>query len=162
MGDSVYDDLHNYAFVAILPNEDISIDEYVNNMTSDTIQDLVKNCTSNPVDVLLPKFSFECSYLMNEPLMNMGMPSAFSSGEADFSELTEGGGIHVSKVLHKTFINLTEGGTEAAAVTAIIEEKNSPADFELHKKVYLNRPFVFSIYDLNNDIPLFIGVVCDF
>ena len=91
------------------------------------------------------------------------MTDAFSEDLADFGSIAEADGFRfwISRVLHKTFIELDESGTRAAAVTAI-EMKNDACaivDFEEPKQVILDRPFIFAIVDTETGQPVFMGTV---
>jgi serpin B len=93
----------------------------------------------------------------------MGLEQMFDSSNADFSQMAEfkGGNIYVGAVLHKTYIEMAEKGTKAAAVTAEIMCGNAlpPEDI---KEVYLDRPFVYVIMDNETNMPIFVGTVLDF
>ena len=152
-----------YSFVGVLPNEDIGIDEYVKKYFDDsTINDYVENSISADVETSLPKFSFDTKYTLNGTLEDMGMNKSFSPSEADFTNIAEANNkIYVSKVFHKAHIEVDEKGTKAAAVTAIIMEDNCiMTDENEVYEVYLDRPFLFAIYDRQEKMPLFIGTVC--
>ncbi len=150
-----------YCFVGILPNENIDINKYVESLSANDISDMVSSCEHCDVNVNLPKFTFDVSYKLPKTLSDMGMPTAFTPS-ADFSGMAEsssGNGISIGDVIHKTHIEVDEKGTKAAAVTGIIMQDNAIAVAEEPKIVTLDRPFVFAIYDKENDIPLFIGSV---
>ncbi len=70
------------------------------------------------IDVILPKFETEVSTGFNQLLEGLGMPTAFISGAADFSGMTESP-VWIDKVFHKAFLNVNEQGTEAAAATEV-------------------------------------------
>ncbi|MBQ1546657.1 MAG: hypothetical protein IIZ59_03905 [Clostridia bacterium] len=154
-------DYENYGFVAILPDEDIGVDGYLAQMDDSTVKELVESRSYRDADIELPKFKYDCTYSLNKTLSNMGMPTAFSGLNADFSNMAQhdDGNIFISSVIHKTFIDLDEHGTKAAAVTAIFDEINSeepPMEKELIK---LDRPFIYAIYDMENNVPVFLGIV---
>ena len=67
----------------------------------------------------LPKFKFEYKTKLNQVLSAMGMGIAFDSDNADFSGIADSMDLYISKVLHKTFVQVDETGTEAAAVTGV-------------------------------------------
>lgn len=152
-----------YAFVAILPNEDISIDEYVNTMSDSEIPDLLDGKTHDKVVIKLPKFSYDTEYKMKTTLAEMGMPTAFDGSAADFTDLATsdiGNNISIGEVIHKAHIELDENGTKAAAVTAVIMTDNAVAyDPEPPKEITLDRPFVYAICDMDENMPIFIGSV---
>ena len=107
------------------------------------------------VSVSLPKFKIEFSTGLNEILQSMGMELAFSQGIADFTNMTSAGNYFIDKTVHKTYINVDEKGTEAAAVTSIGIAGSAlppePIEFKADK------PFTFVIYDHTNEEVLFMG-----
>ena len=116
--------------------------------------------------LLLPKFKFDYTVMLNDPLKKMGMATAFDPEKADFSGMgktADGNPIYISDVLQKAFVEVKEEGTEAAAVTGIMMTEASgippPPPKEFHMTV--DRPFVFLIEDNQTGIILFMGVVRD-
>ena len=161
--DGQYERTEDYRFVAILPNKDITIDDYIAKMDDSTIKELVSSRTYTQVLTAIPKFKYDCTYNMNDMLKNMGLTSVFNRETADLTEMADidgDGKMYFNKVLHKTYINLDENGTEAAAVTAIDICTDADMPMPMHE-IYLDRPFIYAIYDMNNNIPVFIGTVCD-
>ena len=76
------------------------------------------------VDIQLPRLKYEYEITLNEVLSDMGMGVAFS-GAADFTGINKGGNLKIDYVKHKTFIDVNEKGTEAAAVTIVAIELTS-------------------------------------
>lgn len=153
-----------YSFVAILPNEDVGIDKYVTEyFDENTICDYAENAKSVDVQTSLPKFSFDTEYKLEGTLSDMGMNTAFDAAAADFTKLAEADdNVFVGKIIHKAFVDVNEKGTKAAAVTAITMYDNAAVAVEEEVyEVYLDRPFVFAIYDKQEKVPVFIGTVCD-
>lgn len=150
---------NEYAFMALLPNEGINLDDYVAGLTGEH----VINLYHNPQDILtftrLPKFETVCDMEMSGVLKNMGMTDAWDMQTADFSKIgnCDGNGLYISRATHKTKIVVDELGTRAQAETDIAAAAASEA-LE-YREVYLNRPFVYLIMDCENGIPLFIGTV---
>ena len=90
----------------------------------------------------------------------MGVHTAFDPWSAAFDRLgslDSGENIYISNVVHKTFINVDEYGTEAAAVTAASTTGSAAPSKEEPKHITLDRPFVYMILDLDTNTPLFIG-----
>ncbi len=147
-----------YAFIGLLPNENITMKEYLNTLDGKKIKNLIENKYEESVVVNLPKFKSEYDIELKKVLIDMGIKDAFNSARADFSNLgsTPDGNICINKVIHKTFIEVDEKGTKAAAVTAVEMTKES-AVFE-EKQISFNRPFVYMIYDVKHSLPIFIGV----
>ena len=86
----------------------------------------------------------------------MGMGIAFTD-MADFSNMTPAS-VLISEVIHKSFVEVNEEGTEAAAVTVVVIEYTSAGD-ETKIELRFNKPFVFAIYEKNTDAILFLGEV---
>ena len=138
----------------ILPKKDIkSIMPLLNDKNFESWR---QNLIQEEVDVYLPKFKVECGYMLVEPLIKMGIKDAFNEMKADFSKITGGKDLYISKVIHKTFCDVNEEGTEAAAVTAIVMNTKSMVSFE--KKIFkADRPFIYAIVDNNTGVILFLG-----
>jgi serpin B len=87
----------------------------------------------------------------------MGMGIAFLPGAADFSGINRGGGLNIDYVKHKTFVEVNEEGTEAAAVTIVAIEKNSIGP---PKTLFtVDRPFLYVITEKSSGAILFLGTV---
>jgi serine protease inhibitor len=113
--------------------------------------------------VVLPKFKLETTMELNPPLKALGMKTAFnnqkSKPDADFSNMFSDPH-HISEVRQKAFVEVNEEGTEAAAVTGLMNiaagiEMDPPKPFEM----IVDRPFLFAIVDGRSEMILFLGVV---
>ncbi|MBQ0038010.1 MAG: serpin family protein [Clostridiales bacterium] len=153
-----------YAFVALLPEEGMSVSDFVASLDGAKLRSILENSTYSPVETALPKFTGECSFDLAQTLSDLGITDLFDGEKADLSGLgtSEMGNLSVSRVIHKTFIDVNEAGTRAAAVTAV-ETKDSAAVpiMEEPPRVILDRPFVYMIVDTGNLLPLFMGTVTD-
>lgn len=151
----------NYRFVALLPEEGVDIDDYVENFSEEKYQKLLESQRTVPVDAMLPKFSYAFESKMVSPLINMGMKQAFDMSAADFSNMASfPNNIFIGDVIHKTYIEVGEKGTRAAAVTVVVMDGNSVEMVpEEIKEVHLDRPFMYMIIDDTTNLPLFVGVV---
>jgi len=149
----------SYKFIALLPNEDISIGEYIESLTGEGFMNMLANSQTTTVRTSMPKFEYEYGLSMVDVLKNLGMTEAFDTREADFSKMaiSAEGNIFIGEVLHKTFITVDENGTRAGAATMVAMPAS--ASPEKPKSVYLNRPFVYAIVDSATNLPIFIGVV---
>ena len=152
-----------YAFVALLPNEGVTVSEYVNSLDGASLAALLANAESRSVETAIPKFESEYDIEMSSILEAMGMSNAFNVTFADFTGIGDSteGGIYISKVIHKTYIQVGEKGTKAGAVTAIEMNDGSAGPPDEVKQVYLDRPFVYMIIDCETNIPFFIGTVME-
>ncbi|XP_058686204.1 serpin B6-like [Poecile atricapillus] len=79
-----------------------------------------KMMKSTNVQVSLPRFKLEEDYDLKPILRSMGMLDAFDSGKADFSGISSGDQLVLSEVIHKSFVEVNEEGTEAAAATGLV------------------------------------------
>lgn len=148
-----------YAFVALLPNEGISVQDYAASLTGGRFLTLLKSRQANTVFAAMPKFKAEYKKNLVEPLKNMGLSACFDGGKADLSALgtIRDGKLYVGEVIHKTFIQVDELGTKAGAVTSVaIKATGAQAN---HKTITLDRPFVYAIVDMQTGLPLFIGTM---
>lgn len=151
-----------YSFVALLPKEGISVQEYVKTLSGEKFLALLSDRKDATVYTLMPKFKAEYEVELKDILTGLGMTDAFDEEKADFSGIgtsTEGN-ICISRVLHKTYIAVDEKGTEAGAAT-VVEMQLEAAVMEEEEvyRVYLNRPFVYAIVENETNVPLFIGTV---
>lgn len=160
---------NGYSFAAILPDEGVTVEQALQSFTGD---DFVKAVapeepplvcgTYCPVEILLPKFEFDCSFNLNDALKTLGMPAAFDSAKADFSGMATStrGNIYIGNVYHNTKIALTEKGTIAGAATAVefVEE----GMMIYNQTMKFDRPFIYVIYETETGTPLFVGAVKDF
>lgn len=150
-----------YAFAALLPNENININDYVESLTGEKISAILGNVQNERVSVKIPKFTCEFNMGLKDVLSDMGIELAFDEGKADFSKMAKSsmGNIFIGDVFHKTFITVDERGTKAGAVTKV-EVKDTAALTQV-KEVFLDRPFVYMIIDKSNNLPIFMGVLAD-
>ena len=149
----------DYSFVALLPREGVSINDYIASLDGEEIIDTLSGIQPSGDGVIcMPKFSYEYGIEMREMLCELGMPSAFSDGSADFSNMTNSD-VFISSVIHKTFISVDNEGTRAAAVTVVEDQMES--EYKPAWSVTLDRPFVYMIVDNETNLPIFIGCLTD-
>ena len=150
-----------YGFAAILPEEGMSIEEYLTSLDGEKLASLL-NYSYDDVMTGLPEFSFDWSGSLKEALKDMGVEQAFLPEAADLSELgamDDGTNLFISDVYQKTRIEVDQFGTRAAAVTEIpVMNSDDPDEYE---EVILDRPFVYVIFDTANKLPIFIGCITD-
>lgn len=145
-----------FAFAALLPDENTGIDDYVASLSGDKLMKIFSSAKrGNEVNVKMPKFRAEYSTQLIDTLKKMGVKDAFDNKTADFSSLVENRDAYIATVVHKTFIEVDEKGTRAAASTLVGADTMSLME---PYSVCLNRPFVYMIVDTETNLPLFIGV----
>ena len=153
-----------YAFAALLPNEGVTVSEYIASLNGEHLNEMLANAEQSVVSAAIPKFETEYKVEMKNVLINMGMSDAFSDTLADFSKMggsTEGN-ICISRVIHQTYINVDGKGTKAGAAT-VVEMKAESVMVEMQppKEVFLDRPFVYMLIDCETNLPFFIGTMMD-
>jgi serpin B len=148
------------AFAALLPDESLTIEEYVATMSETKWENLFKNKKSCTVFSQLPKFAYDFSFNAGDALCAMGMPTAFDEVKADFSDMATlpDKNVFISFVLQNTHIEVDTNGTKAAAATIVGMDAESSTIMET-KTVLLDRPFLYAIIDTETNYPLFLGAV---
>ena len=148
-----------YDFAALLPNEGVSMQDYVASLSGSGLLNALNTATDEGVSASLPQFSFSYSVGLQDALKALGMTNAFDSVAADFSNMfTDSTGMFIGDVSQKTYIDVTKTGTRAGAVTDVGATLASGPP-PVSKTVNLDRPFVFAIVDGATHLPLFLGVV---
>lgn len=153
-----YED-EKYGFAALLPQEGISLDEFVAGLDGAALYELLANSSVEEVNVKMPKFQAEYSTELSDVFRSLGVNEVFDPENADLSGIGSAeGNLFVSRILHKTAITVNETGTEAAAATAVEVMTKSMRPMRT-KSIVLDRPYVYMIVDLETNIPVFIGTV---
>ena len=156
------EDDSNLEFVGILPTNDISA--YIESLTKEKIASIDSNTNEASdklhINLSLPRFSYSFDLLnFMDVLITMGIKDAFSSA-ANFKNISDNVPLVVSQAIHKTYIELNEKGTKAAAVTFFGMKENAmiPAqDFEVID-IKFDKPFAYMIRDSKTKEILFFGV----
>lgn len=165
-----------YAFVALKPaDENTTIRDLYKQLTPLVISELLAGKQTDLVNTKLPKFEIEFDKQLNDSLKNMGLKDAFDVGKADFSGIgadnsTESVNenaknnlnqynLYIDLVRQKAKIIVDEEGTEAAAVTQAIMECGAAMPVVEPKEIFFDRPFVYMIMNMDNEVPLFIGIL---
>lgn len=145
-----------YSMYAFLPAKEISPKLLLKKLSDAGGWDgYQKDFYPRQTQLSLPKFKFSYENKLNDELERLGMGLAFSN-QADFRGIEENGGLAISEVKHKTFIEVNEEGTEAAAVTSVgISVTSMPQYYRLN----FDRPFLFFIRENTSGLILFAGQV---
>lgn len=141
-----------------LPQENITIDELKDELMGGRWEDWNRQFEEQEGVILLPKFELEYETVLNDTLKELGMNTAFTE-DANFPHMiVEDKSIGISKVRQKTYIDVHEKGTEAAAVTSVeIVEMSAIDEQPFYMKI--NRPFFFIIKDSETNMILFTGLI---
>lgn len=145
------------SLVLLLPDSG-DFKRFEGSLSRDRVEAALKSLQPTPVALTLPKFTYQSSFSLAKTLSGMGMPSAMTPGQADFSGIDGSRDLFVSDVIHKALVVVDEKGTEAAAATgAVIGLTSAPAAQPV--TITVDRPFVFLIRDVETGALLFVGRV---
>jgi serpin B len=145
------------SMIIFLPKEEDKFKITENSLNNGLYTQIIDSLKIANVDLSLPKFTATFDFKLNDALIKLGMPVAFGGG-SDFSGMTGNKDLYISKVIHKSFINVTEAGTEAAAATAVIMRKISSL-IKYFKIFNVDHPFIFLIKDNATGSILFLGKI---
>jgi len=151
----------NYSMIVLLPQTGKTLNEVVEELSNETWNNWLGDFhKEEKVVIHLPRFKFEYENLLNEELISMGMGIAFDPDNADFSKINPDRQLCISRVIHKSFIEVNEEGTEAAAVT-VVEIIETSAGGETFISFRVNQPFLFAIKEKYTNTIIFIGRVME-
>lgn len=144
-----------FLMTILLPAETKTVNDITNALSQENWEKWNKKYSIDEVNIFFPKFKFSFSQKLNDILIKSGLGNAFSN-DADFSNISSTSS-KISEVLQKTFINVDEEGTEAAAATVV---KMKLTSAEPSKNIFkVNKPFLFLITEKNTSSICFIGKV---
>ena len=144
------------SMLILLPTE--NLDTIEPSLTAEKLVEYKNQMQETDLDTIyLPKFEFDAKYFMKDTLSNLGMPTAFIGGKADFSGMIVNKDLFITHVIHQAYVKVDEKGTEAAAATAVIMGETS-----MPRNIFrADRPFIFIIQEKETGNILFMGRVVD-
>lgn len=151
------------SMIVLLPKSQDGLSSLENEMDFEKLNEWTRNLTQTRIhEIYLPKFEFELYTEVVEPLRDLGMDSAFSQTNADFSKMTGNRDLYVSNILHKAFIKVDEEGTEAAAATVVVMAPTSAGGDPTPQIIFkADHPFIFMIRENSTETILFMGRIKD-
>jgi serpin B len=146
-----------FSMVVVAPAAGKTLDDVVASLSADRWQQWLNGLRPGRIILTMPKFRFDFGQRLDPALKAMGMGIAFDANRADFDRITRlRDDLYLTRVEHKTFIDVHELGTEAAAATAVGVGVTS-----LPPQITIDRPFLFVIRERSSGTLLFIGRVGD-
>jgi serine protease inhibitor len=145
-----------FSMTLILPQSGSSEAAMIERLQTMSLSSWLARFNQQEGTIRLPRFKTEYDIVLNDILKKLGMAIAFEGGRADFSRLCKGD-LYIDLVKQKTFIQVDEEGTEAAAATVvvIVERGGGPTGFSMT----LNRPFYFLLRETSSNALLFVGYI---
>ena len=148
-----------YSMVICLPVADTEISELIGQLNITNWEAWFEYTTQVGVRIDLPKFKYGFKELLNDPLKNLGLEVAFRRGEADFSRINPANMLFINRVIHQTFIDVQEEGTEAAAATIVEINRYSSGGEGAPMIFKVDRPFLYMIKENSTGAIIFLGKV---
>lgn len=151
------------SFYVFLPASSSNLGAFEKSLTEANWQQWMAQFHANDGDLRLPRFRVEYEVTLNDALKALGMGVAFDEGRANFSGMIQMGGqnVYISRVKHKTFAEVNEEGTEAAAVTSTEMRATSMRIEPQRFRMVVDRPFFCAIRDNTSGAVLFMGSIYD-
>ena len=147
----------SFSMLVMLPQQGNSVSSLIESLDVSTWDSWFEHSQRLGVRVVLPKFKYEFKDLLNDPLKILGLGVAFSDN-ADFSRIVPDRSLCISRVIHQTFIDVQEEGTEAAAATIVeIKELSSPGGGYI--TFHADHPFLYLIKENSTGAIVFMGKV---
>lgn len=143
-----------FEMMVILPSVSNSIETLEETLTTKKLIELREKAMACKVALAIPKFAFDATIPLNEPLMALGIKRAFAAGE--FGGIADGN-LAISEVLQKATVEVDESGTVASAATSIMISRTSLAPPP--RPFVANRPFLFVVWHPTTKEVLFVGRV---
>jgi serpin B len=144
-----------------LPDENSNLNEFLKTLNEKDWSNWMMQFRYMNGNIFLPRFKLEYEKSLKEILKSLGMEMAFNPDSADFSDmLFSPPALYINEVKHKTFVEVNEEGTEAAAVTSVTVEATSyqqPREFTM----IVDRPFFCAIRDNETGSILFMGAITE-
>jgi serine protease inhibitor len=145
-----------YAMTIVLPSDAAGAQGLARSVTEQQWDAWLAGLDSTSIEVSLPKFTLEYAIRLNDVLKALGMAIAFDPCRADFSDMFGSTGFYIDDVRHKTFVEVNEEGTEAAAATSVGIGLTSA-----RPSIVVDRPFLFAIRERLTGTILFLGKILD-
>jgi len=142
----------------VLPKGDATPASFIELLDSEMWNQWTSDFQVQKIGLRLPKFKIEWESSLVDALSSLGMGVAFDSDLADFSRLSAEQ-LYISGVTQKTFVDVHEKGTEAAAVTVVTMAMTSVGPS--YPIMRVDRPFLFAIRERSSGALLFVGKMMD-
>ncbi|HET9531542.1 MAG TPA: serpin family protein [Blastocatellia bacterium] len=145
-----------------LPAKGTTLAEFQKSLTAENWEKWMEEFDRTPGDIVVPRFRIEYEVELNDALKAMGMGLAFDHDRANFSKMVQSDEqVAINRVKHKTFVEVNEEGTEAAAATSVEVTVTSVQVPRERFRMVVDRPFFCAIRDNETGAVLFMGAIND-
>jgi serine protease inhibitor len=152
----------NISMYVFLPGTESNLDEFLDNLSFEDWEHWISRFEDAMGLIMLPRFQLEYGKSLNDALIALGLEVAFDGDKANFGGMCPiPPNVCIGEVKHKTFVEVNEEGTEAAAVTSVTMVATSMAPPDKEFRMIVDRPFFFAIRDNQTGLILFMGVILD-
>ncbi len=148
-----------FSMTVVLPASGTNIDDFAASLTPSLWRLLTAGFQPREVNLYLPKLRLDYERELNDDLKALGMVRAFDPGRADFSRMSAGPQLYITLVKQKTFVDINEVGTEAAAVTIVVTAAVSGPQPPPPPVMRVDRPYIFVIRDRLTGSVVFMGKI---
>jgi serpin B len=144
-----------FTMMVVLPNQGVDINAFTESLTEAKWNAIDAGMSKGEIGIMLPRFKLDWKKTLNDQLKALGMEVAFDDRAADFSRMSSSPTrLVITDVIQKTFVDVNEEGTEAAAATSV-----GMAPTSLPLTIRVDRPFIFAIRERLSGTILFIGKI---
>lgn len=147
--------LGDFSMFIMLPDKTVPLTQLLSQLNNKKLDQLQEQMVNTSVELFLPRFRIEAGFQLIPLMQEFGVKAAFGN-KADFTGISSSGQAFISSAVHRAFVEVNEKGTEAAAATVIGVSIKSGG---YAAKMIVDRPFVFVIKDMQNNLDLFSGIV---
>ena len=144
-----------------LPDARTGLADFEKRLSADSWNAWMRSFDLTGGRIAVPRFRIECKYKLKQALASLGMGVAFEGAKADFSGMVAraGANAYIYDVVHKTFVDVNEEGTEAAGATSVEMRLTSTAIAQKPFEMIVDHPFFFAIRDNETGLILFMGSI---
>jgi len=147
---------NRYSMVIVMPPAGKTVNDVMAKLDGTTWANWTSHLSASKYNIAMPKFRFSYGNELKNSLSAMGMGLAFSKA-ADFTNINPEGGLQISSVQHKAYVDVDENGTTAAAATSVTVGTTAV----LNQSITIDHPFIFVIREMKSGLVLFTGIVND-
>ncbi len=145
-----------FTMTVVLPPSGTSVEQYASGLTPAVWASMTSTMSTSLVNLTMPKLRLNDTRGMNDNLSALGMGVAFDWAHADFGGMSTMSGLYINYVLQKTYVDIDEEGTEAAAVTVVgVGVTSAPVSITMR----VDRPYLFMIRERFSGTIVFVGKV---